>query len=765
MFSEYASRFLAQSQSRLSVGQADVSPSSRNPSDRLRPPARIPASHSYLQRRNNMANPYHPSASQISRFPFASRTSTAPAPLFYSATDEFREENDGEEHEREVADFYALQRSRRQFGASHLTESTEGEEEIERVSDHSLEDGRLDNNHPGFGTGRGIKSSWRGDKISTRRRALEIESVQEREDRDKSIPPSEASELSSKGKGKLVDVELGPAIGNSMEELERDEDASDNLLGEVDEHPPAFQQFRNPPMFNRPRSPLRTTLPIPQETDEEALLENPRPMSPDRESVPPVVSEDPMAPPRHDFFWVELFIIAKCALVGTFFITLLQTSTPDKKNPLGDTIYTALHSSFHLLSIYSLVSVIVGLLWLALLRSFVRPLIFLILVSVPTILFSFFLYPFISSYKGTWDGKSVQDKAMRWFSFIPAVCAILWVYTVWKGRHSLRKAAELLEFTGRILTAMSPLLIVGIATLSLVVLWTWLWMLMFTRLFLEGHFSKTRNLFIIDFSTWWLGAAFVLDYLWTLGVISGIQRATTAATVSQWYFHRNTTPSPSSRVVVQASATHASTTMAGTICLSTFLSLAVRLPLLLLPRRVAGLLSMCAYSLIPTPIATLTNPLTLTYASVHGQPLGTAAHNLSQMSFVSKTSPTTTLSPRSFSSPTGSSLVPYQLAKLLLHATRFIMSLALGFGGWVSTARMIEVGSSGVKGSMYAYVIGLIAAAIGWGVLGAMEGVLGGILDALVICWGSEVGVHGFGEVRYCREAGELFGERAGRYS
>ena len=712
-----------------------------------------------------MANPYHPSASQISRFPFASRTSAAPAPLFYSATDEFREENDGEEHEREVADFYALQRSRRQFGASHLTESTEGEEDIERVSDHSLEGGRLDNNHPGFGTGRGIKSSWRGDKISARRRAPEIEPVQEREDRDKSVPLSEASESSSKGKGKLVDVELGPAMGDSMEELERDEDASDNLLGETDEHPPAFQQFRNPPMFNRPRSPLRTTLPIPQETDEETLLENPRPMSPDRESVPPVVSEDPMAPPRHDFFWAELFIIAKCALVGTFFITLLQTSTPDKKNPLGDTIYTALHSSFHLLSIYSLVSIIVGLLWLALLRSFVRPLIFLILVSVPTILFSFFLYPFISSYKGTWDGKSVQDKAMRWLSFIPAVCAILWVYTVWKGRHSLTKAAELLEFTGRILTAMSPLLIVGIVTLSLVVLWTWLWMLMFTRLFLEGHFSKTRNLFIIDFSTWWLGAVFVLDYLWTLGVISGIQQATTAATVSQWYFHRNTTPSPSSRVVVQASATHASTTMAGTICLSTFLSLAIRLPLLLLPRRVAGLLSMCAYSLIPTPIATLTNPLTLTYASVHGQPLGTAAHNLSQMSFVSKTSPTTTLSPRSFSSPTGSSLVPYRLAKLLLHATRFIMSLALGFGGWVSTARMIEIGSSGVKGSMYAYVIGLIAAAIGWGVLGAMEGVLGGILDALVICWGSEVGVHGFGEVRYCREAGELFGERAGRYS
>jgi hypothetical protein len=553
----------------------------------------------------------------------------------------------------------------------------------------------------------------------------------------------------------LVDVELS-TVQDSVEHLERDE-----LLREVDDRPPAYQEFKFTPKFKHARLPLRSTLPIPQETDEETMLENPRPMSPDPESIPQVVAADPAAPPKHNLFWAELFIIAQCALFGVFFISILKESPPDKKHPLGDTIYTVLHSSFHLIGVYSLVSVVIGMLWLSLLRSFARPLIILILVAVPVISFSFFLYPLTASYRGTWQGNSIQDRVMRWFSFVPLLFAIGWVYTVWKARHSLNKASEMLEFSGRILQTMSPLLFVGLATLACVVLWSWIWMLMFTRLFLGGHFSSSKSRWIIDLSTWWLAVGFILDYLWTLSVIAGIQRATTAATVSQWYFHRNNIPSPPARTVVQASAVHATTAMAGTVCLSTFISLIIRAPLMVLPRMITSPLSLCLYSLVPTPIAVLTNPLTLTYASVHGMPLGAAARGLSNMSFVSKGSPTTTLGPSSFSSsPRGGDLVAFRLAKLLLHAIRIVMSVALGFGGWVSAARVLEIGNSGYKGSLYAYVVGLISGMIGWGALGAMESVLGGILDALLVCWGSEIGFHGQGEVRYCREAGDLFGER-----
>nr|POF09789.1 choline transporter-like protein ctl1 [Quercus suber] len=167
---------------------------------------------------------------------------------------------------------------------------------------------------------------------------------------------------------------------------------------------------------------------------------------------------------------------------------------------------------------------------------------------------------------------------------------------------------------------------------------------------------------------------------------------------------------------------------------------------------------MCAYWIIPTSLATLTNPLTLTYAAIHSQPLGIASRNLMQLNFVSRTNPSNTLSgPRGFSTPTSDPLLPYRMAKHLLHATKYVMSLALGFGGWVRTAHIIRIsGAGGLRGSLYAYVVGLIAGTIGFAVLGAVENVVGAVLDAAVICWASETG--GRGEARFCREAGELFG-------
>jgi len=660
-----------------------------------------------------------------------------------------------------------------------LDESSEADDDASRGS--GLEengDGR-ETDERGFGRAMGIKSSWRGGKTGGRGRGADVEAVDENQE----YAAERQSEGSSKGKDRMVDVGLDSTMRSSMEALERDEPPDDLAMDlSSDEQPPAIQQFRNPPTEATPRFLAHSTF-MPRETDQEALLSRPQPPDSDVESVPPTISYPATEPPRHDSFWGSLYLISLASLFASFFLVYLHTSVPTLKHPLGDTIYTTLHASFHLLAVDTLVAVIVSLLWLAILRSYVRPLVYGILVGVPAILFAFSLYPLISSYKGPWHGASLQDKAMRWLSFIPIVLAALWTYTVYRGRHSFGKAIGILEFSCRILAANPALLMLGAATLVGVVAWTWLWMGMFTRVFLGGHLASSRNLFIIDASTWWLGTFFVVVYLWTLGVGSGIQRATTAATVSQWYFHRLTVPAPTSRQVVQAALGHATTTLFGTICLSTLLSLLIRLPLLLLPRRLSACFALFAYSLVPTPIVALTNPLALTYAAIHSQPLSTSARGLAHLSFLSVTSPTTTLNPRSFSSSNNNSapaILPYRLAKLLLHATRFVTSLALGFGAWVSTARMLVVvdgaagGVAGVRGSLYAYVVGLIAGAIGWGVLGAMEGVLAGVVDACLVCWGSETGAgaggggagrrgHAAGaQARYCIEAGWLFGDDGG---
>jgi len=736
-FSPDASRFLAQSQSRLLPDQAD--PQSANP---LARPLSQASTRGYDQRQGH-SSPYNP---QTSRFPFASRLASQPkpAPLFFSANnDDFREEDDNAEHEREVADFYAIQRSRRDFGAAHTHDSSGSDDEGGRRPRAGLARITRPADRP-----KGIRSSWTGDDFGARRR--------ERDRASQLVPmrrlsESGASEAHSKTRDRLVDVDLASTI-HEDDDVPAEIDL-EQIESEVDEDRMPDSSIR---LMRAQDRTLSDSIP-----NDFARY---RPPSPDAESILPGEEMQSSLTPRHDPFWSALFLICIASVFSTFLLVCLHTAEPSNGNLLGDTIYTTLRSSFYLLAVDTVVAIAVALLWLAMLRSFVKPLVILVMIAVPIISLSFSLYPFISSYKGSWNGTSTQDKVMRWLAVLPGFLAIVWTYTAFTSRNALGRAIELLEFSTRILAARPSLILVGFGTLAAVVLWTWTWTLMFTRVFLGGHLSRSTNVFVIDSSTWCLGVFFVLLYLWTLGLVSGIQRATTAATVSQWYFYRLVTPSPSSIRVVRASFDHAITTLLGTICLSTLLTLAIRLPLLVLPRRISGLVAMCCYYLVPTSVTVLTNPLTLTYAAIHSQPLATSAKGLANMSFIAATSPTTTLTPGAAAasarppaaySSAAPSLYAYRLAKLILHATRFVTAIGFGFAGWVSTARMLAIGGSGVRGSLYAYVVGLIAGAIGWAVLGAVEGILGGVLDAVVVCWGSEMGRirEGEGDEGYCQEA------------
>ncbi|PGH16899.1 hypothetical protein AJ80_05043 [Polytolypa hystricis UAMH7299] len=771
-----ASRFLAQSQSRINFAPDPPNNHQNGPSRQKRynnntnqptgSTARSPFSRSsYMQRA--IGNPYQPASSHISHFPFASRTSTHHAPLFHSATDEFREEDDEQEHEREVEDFYALQRSRRHFGASHLEESSEIEEDDANGNGSSAHNDETPSASHRLGRVPGIKSSWRGKgKANNPHLALNGEPISENEEADDQESNSD-DDSNGSGKDRMVDVGLEDTLKTDMVDVQRDEEPPPDF----DESPPPVQFRYQPHAASGDDFQASGSSFFPQETDRQALLNNkdPRPSSPSSNaSAPASVTYPDPEPPHHDAFWGNLFLISLAALLATSFLVYLHTTAPTKLPVLGDTIYSTLHASFFLLATYTLVAIIVSLLWLALLRSYVRLLVYAMLIAVPVILYSFSLYPFISSFKGPWHGSTIQDKVMRWASLVPAIIATVWLYSAAKGRHSMGKAINILEFSCRILSANPALLFLGFAVQALIATWTWLWILMFTRVFLNGHTSTAKkNLFIIDVGSWWLGAYFVLVYLWSLGVIAGIQRTTTAATVSQWYFHRLAVPAPSSRQIVQAALHHSVTTLFGTICLSTCIALLIRLPLIILPRRLASLVSMAAYSLVPTPIAALTNPLALTYGAVHSLPLTVSARALGQFSFLIPSNAATAIHPRYFSAydrnESSRSLVAYRLSKLILHAMRFVMSLALSFGSWVSTSRSLKLAnnsadSSTARGSLYAYVVGLIAGAIGWGVLGAMEGVLAGVVDAAVVCWASEVGTSRK-EATYCREAGWLFGQ------
>ncbi|KIW42836.1 uncharacterized protein PV06_06345 [Exophiala oligosperma] len=758
-----ASRFLAQSQSRISFAPVEER---RSPDDRSRRSNQTwRASTASRTSNTRVPNPYQPTASQLSAFPFASRLNPQQAPLFYSATDEFREENDEEEHERDMADFYALQRSRRQLGASDLQASSDAgegsEDSINGESSH-----RDDVHELGMRRGGGIRSSWHGGVRSSRRRGPGLEDLAESADSVESDPAT----ASRASRTRMVDVGLEDTLRS-----EYDDEPPEDLM----ENPPSVQQLRTrKAALHDDSGPEYSDGDDSDDAPRKRLLADEQSRAIDGHGQPDDLQPPPNRQPKHDAFWGQIYLLNLAAMFTTWFLIFLHTESPSKRQPLGDTIYTTLHGSFYLLATYTLVATFVSLFWLAALRSYVRYLVYGIVIAVPVILYSFWLYPFISSYRGALHGSSAQDTVMRWSSLVPAVMATLWILAVIRGRLAMQKAISILEFATRILAANPTLVLVGFSVLGFIISFTWLWLSMFTRVFLGGHplSRSTISRFVIDTSTWWVGLYFVLVYLWTIAFAFGMQRTITSATVSQWYFHRLAIPAPTSQAIVKAALFHSATTLFGTISLFTGLGLLVRLPLLVLPRRMTMLLGVAMYSFIPSPIAVLINPLTLTYAAIHSQPLSVSARGLSQMHFLTPNDATTSLHPNTFNrrqrsdgwSADTTPLLPYRLAKLILHATRFIMSLALGFGGWVSTARSLRLEGAGAKGSLYAYVVGLIAGAIGWGILGAMEGVLACIVDAVVVCWGSEVGSTGTGEVRYCREAGNLFGEdedRIGRVS
>ncbi|KAI1059284.1 hypothetical protein LB507_003604 [Fusarium sp. FIESC RH6] len=755
MFSEYASRFLAQSQSRISnFGQADnnnenpprQSDWSSRPTRNQRDTGRSngPGSRSFLGR----GNPYQQTGagSRFGQLAFASRISAAQdAPLFHSTLDEFREEDDEEERER--ADMFALQRSRRVAAASKLADSVESDAHSRGSMEDSL---NQEDPYRDMSMRRGIRSSWNGTR-STHRPGVARDTVLE-EAEDDSRSSEDQTSNRTHAKGKMVDVGL-----ESQEDPDEDPPAS-LLGGETprDSSPPAFQRFKG---TDTERTPFMARRDSTTETDMSIRRDAP----PQEEHVQTTIQYIEGEIFRHDPFFAWIFLIALAGMLSTFFLVWLHTSP--RKSPVGDTIYTTLQKSFHMLAVDTVVAVFVSFIWLAALRSFVRPLVSVILVAVPVIMFSFSIFSFVSSFKGRTHGTSFQDSVMRWASIVPAASCVLWIWLVVKGRRAIQQAIEILQFSSRILAQNSALLFVGFGCLALIVLWTWAWLAMFTRVFMGGYFSKRLVRFVIQLSSWWLGAGFILLYMWTVSVINAVHRATTAATVSQWYFHRNAAPATPSREIVSAALNHALTTIFGSLCESTLLSLLIRAPLIFLPRKLGAAVTNIASFWIPTPVVALMNPLTITYSAIHSQNLATSARGLDQMELVSPAVPTTTLTPRAVRNrgqPNG--LLPYRLAKLLLVATRLIMATGLGFAGWVITAKQLRFqmpDGVGVRGSAYAYVVGMMASFIGYSVMGAMEGILSGIVDAVLICYGSERRMER-GHGRFCLEAAYLFGERRG---
>lgn len=212
----------------------------------------------------------------------------------------------------------------------------------------------------------------------------------------------------------------------------------------------------------------------------------PRQPLPD-DALPRPISAPPLAAVSHDSTWAAFYGLSMAGMFATSFMVWLGTETPNGKHPLGDTIYSTLHSAFPLLISDAILAVGIAILWLILMRHALRPFIYLLLFTVPISMFTLFLVPLIQSFRGQWEGHTIQDKAMRWGSIIPALIGVWWTYKMWKERHSLHRAVSIIALSGKIVRENQALVPFSFSVLGGFIAFTFVWILMFSRVFLRNY--------------------------------------------------------------------------------------------------------------------------------------------------------------------------------------------------------------------------------------------------------------------------------------
>jgi hypothetical protein len=403
------------------------------------------------------------------------------APLFYSAADTFASDEDDHNRERD-----ALKASRRNFGAffglGETPSGDPGEDPDSFISDEAAS--RQDVS--------GLAASWR----PTRTRTSPLLG------REGTIPESamEESEVSTESNETMRRIEDPPFQGDTG-----DDDGQGHYFYNPEEEP----QMSQTPDDVQHQVPLdddedgeddsmsndsdRSDRPFHRPIDQSALQDQepfraypPRQPLP-ADTLPRPISAPPLAPTSHDAAWSALYGLAMAGMFATSFMIWLGTESPDKSIPLGDTIYQVLHQALPLLLSDALLAIGIAILWLILMKHALQPFVYLLLFTVPVAMFTLFLVPLIQSFRGRWDGGTIQDRAMRWGSIVPLAIGVWWTWRLWRERWSVSRAVSIIALSGKIVLENSALVPLSFAGLGAFVAFTFVWVLMFSRVFLRAY--------------------------------------------------------------------------------------------------------------------------------------------------------------------------------------------------------------------------------------------------------------------------------------
>ncbi|KAG0272636.1 hypothetical protein BGZ95_011577 [Linnemannia exigua] len=423
-----------------------------------------------------------------------------------------------------------------------------------------------------------------------------------------------------------------------------------------------------------------------------------------------------------DPVFAVLYILALAAYFILGIVLLFTTSSSILDEYIN--IFSVIKSSAGMLTFVVLISAALGALWLVTLRSFTRPVVWATVLSVPCFAFIIFIWSLVSSFQGPRQpdgGRDPQDTGLTFLSMLPLSVGSLFLSVIYFRRKYIGRTTAIIELACEILKDNPDMFFVSVGLMLVHVVFTALWLVFFSRVFLIGHIelAADQGSWVLEGNFYPIAAFMIFMYMWTSAVLSNVQRVTLANVVSKWYFHRHEPFAYHSSKITEPALINAATTSFGSICLGGLFIAIVQFTSFALRNTAKKLKghSFPLFALLATFCAVIQglvenfNNYTLIYVGITGESLFAAARSASKI----------------FHRNLLWGLISDFLTKLILFIYSTLFSFLTGFAAYIFATHHLH--------SPYGYIIGILSSIIPYYITGFFTHIMAITVDATFLCY------------------------------
>ncbi|KAI9314032.1 plasma-membrane choline transporter-domain-containing protein [Dichotomocladium elegans] len=417
-----------------------------------------------------------------------------------------------------------------------------------------------------------------------------------------------------------------------------------------------------------------------------------------------------------DPFFAVLYCLCLTVFVLSGVIVALSTNSHALERGARGTMFKTITDCASLIAAMVSIAFVSGAIWIYILRTFTKVIVWGTVIFVPCSLVGVFLWSLIESRR-----SDNLDGGLTALSCIPLVLALLHVKILHSGYQQINKTIVVLELACDVLRYNPGIIVVSLFLMVAFIIFTVIWMILFTRLWLMGHLpsdSSSAIVWIVNDNVYLLAMFYIFMYLWTSALLINMQRFTLSAIIAQWYFHRHEPTKTNAEMAWRVGLARAATTSLGTIALGS-LVLSVVQGLQYLTQFIRKRFKMSwplmtvisAFLSFLEAITSEINNYTIALAGITGEGFYSSARSSTKI----------------FRRNLLSGLVGNVLTKMILYVGSLVIALSSGFGVYIFATHNLR--------SPYGLLIGLLGSIFPLYMSKFFSYIMTSIVDATFLCY------------------------------